>query len=210
MAADDSSTHGNAPATEDSGRLTEGRLSEVMAVRRAKLDALRAEGMLPFAERYPRTHTLAQARTFAVDQLDDDAEDGVLLAIAGRVMMRRAFGKLIFLQLQDGSGRCQVVLDESTVGKQAIEQFQRFVDLGDHIGVEGMTGRTRKGEPSVFATGWVFLSKALRPLPEKWSGLTDAEAKQRERYLDLVSNPSTRERFRFRSRFVKEMRRSEQ
>ena len=79
--------------------------------------------------------------------------------------------------------------------------------MGDHVGVVGRTGRTKKGEPTVFADEWTFLSKALRPLPEKWHGLSDVEARQRDRVLDLVANPGTRDRFRLRTRFVKAMRR---
>ncbi len=183
------------------------RLEEVRAVRLGKIKALRKAGILPFAERYERTHTLAEARAAASEQHGEDAASGTHVRVAGRVMTRRAFGKLLFVHLQDGSGRCQVVFDTDTAGEEAIAQFQKFVDLGDHIGVEGTTARTKKGEPSVWASGWTFLSKALRPLPEKWSGLTDIEARQRERYLDLVSNAETRDRFRFRTHFIKEMRR---
>ena len=172
-----------------------------------KLAAIKAAGVLPYAERYERSHTLAKAREAAANQTGDDAGSGVAVRVAGRVMTRRMFGKLLFVHLQDGSGRCQVVLDANEIGDEPLERFQAWVDLGDHIGVEGTTARTKKGEPSVWAAEWTFLSKSLRPLPEKWKGLADIEAKQRERYLDLVSNPETRERFRFRTRFVRAMRR---
>ena len=202
MAADDAQIRGSKAGAEETGRL-----HEVVAVRRAKLEALRAEGIRPFADRYERTHSLSAVRAQAAAQESDDPTGENPVSVAGRVMTRRAFGKLLFVHLQDGSGRCQVVFDERTVGKDSIDRFQRFEDLGDHIGVVGGTGRTKKGEPSVFATDWTFLSKSLRPLPEKWSGLADIETKQRERYLDLVSNPETRARFRFRSAFIKAMRR---
>jgi len=182
-------------------------LNDIRGVRLQKLEALRAAGLRPYADRFDRTHTLAAARALASEQADETTATGTPVRVAGRVMTRRAFGKLLFLHLQDGSGRCQVVMDAEDVGAAAIERFQRFVDLGDHVGVEGTTARTKKGEPSVWASEWTFLTKALLPLPEKWKGLADVEARQRARYLDLVSNPATRERFRFRSRFVKEMRR---
>ncbi|MDJ0521899.1 MAG: lysine--tRNA ligase [Planctomycetota bacterium] len=201
MADVDTVTPEESPAEERS------RLEEVRAVRLQKLEALKAAGMRPYDDRYERTHVLADARQVAADQESDDPESGRLVSVAGRVMMRRVFGKLVFVHLQDGSGRCQVVLDAGTMGDEAVQQFQDFVDLGDHVGFEGRTARTKKGEPSVWASGWTFLSKSLLPLPEKWSGLSDLEARQRERYLDLVSNPETRERFRLRSRFVKELRR---
>ncbi len=172
-----------------------------------KLAAIEAAGVRPYAERYERTHTLAEARDVAERQQGDDTASGEAVRVAGRVMTRRMFGKLLFVHLQDGSGRCQVVLDANEIGDEPLERFQAWVDLGDHIGVEGTTARTKKGEPSVWVKDWTFLSKALRPLPEKWSGLQDEESRQRERYLDLVSNPATRERFRFRTAFVREMRR---
>jgi lysyl-tRNA synthetase class 2 len=183
------------------------RLEEVRQVRLQKLEALKAAGMRPYNDRYERTHVLADVRAVAEAQESDDPATGTLASVAGRVMMQRVFGKLVFVHLQDGSGRCQVVLDANSMGDEAVQQFQDFVDLGDHVGFEGRTARTKKGEPSVWASGWTFLSKTLLPLPEKWSGLADLETRQRERYLDLVSNPESRERFRLRSRFVKEMRR---
>ena len=172
-----------------------------------KLEAIRAAGVLPYAERYERSHTLAEARAIGEAQSGDGTDAGEAVRVAGRVMTRRMFGKLLFVHLQDGSGRCQVVLDANQIGDEPLERFQAWVDLGDHIGVEGTTARTKKGEPSVWVRDWTFLSKALRPLPEKWKGLQDEESRQRERYLDLVSNPVTRERFRFRTAFVREMRR---
>ncbi|MGE0190681.1 MAG: lysine--tRNA ligase [Planctomycetota bacterium] len=184
-----------------------GGLEEQRAVRLAKLEALQAEGIVPFADRFARTHDLAGVRRAAEATEGTPAADAPLLRSAGRVMTVRPFGRLVFFHLQDGSGRCQVALDEKDVGADVIARFSRFVDLGDHIGVEGRVGRTKKGEPTLFATSWTFLSKALRPLPEKWKGLGDLEARQRERYLDLVSNPDTRARFRLRTRFVRELRR---
>ena len=184
-----------------------GGLDEQRAVRLAKLEALKAEGTVPYADRFARTHDLVGVRHAAEATDGTPAADAPLVRTAGRVMTVRPFGRLVFLHLQDGSGRCQVALDEKDVGAEVIERFSRFVDLGDHIGVEGRVGRTKKGEPTLFATSWTFLSKALRPLPEKWKGLGDLEARQRERYLDLVSNPDTRARFRLRTRFVREMRR---
>jgi lysyl-tRNA synthetase class 2 len=128
------------------------------------------------------------------------------VAVAGRVLTVRSFGRLTFFHLLDGSGRCQVALDEKLVGRERLDRFEQYVDLGDHVGVRGYTGRTKKGEPTIFAREWTFLSKALRPPPEKWHGLTDLETRHRERYLDLVSNPEARDRFRLRTRFMKSMR----
>jgi len=169
-------------------------------VRLRKLEALRAEGVRPYADRYPTTHSLERAREEA------EKAEGTPVKVAGRVMTARAFGKLTFVHLQDQSGRCQVALDASHVGAAPLERFDRLVDLGDFIGVEGVTFRTKKGEPTVRATGWTFLAKALRPMPEKWHGLQDRETCYRERHLDLLVNPETRERFRLRGRVVRALR----
>lgn len=180
--------------------------TDLRQVRIDKLNLLRERGILPYAERYERSHRLTEAFGLAEEQAGEGPEDGTELSVAGRVLTVRQFGKLTFLHLLDGSGRCQIALDERTVGKEAMELFRDVVDLGDHIGVQGRTGRTKKGEPTVWGTGWTFLSKSLQPLPEKWHGLSDPEERQRARYLDLISNPETRARFRLRTRFVKEMR----
>lgn len=169
-------------------------------VRLQKLAALKAAGLRPYADRFPKTHTLDAARREA------EAREGTPVKVAGRVMTARAFGKLTFVHLLDSSGRCQVALDASVVGEEALERFDRLVDLGDFVGIEGTTWRTKKGEPTVRATGWTFLAKALRPLPEKWHGLADRETCYRERHLDLLVNPQTRDRFRLRTRLVRELR----
>lgn len=176
-------------------------------VRLEKLHAMRDAGMLPYADRFAATHRLTQARGLAEAQADSDPATGAEVRVCGRILTWRAFGKLTFLHLQDGSGRCQVAFNAKDMAAETLEAFGRYVDLGDHIGVRGRLGRTQKGEPTVFAAEWTFLSKTLRPLPDKWHGLTDPETRQRDRYLDLLTNPETRERFRFRSRFVRELRR---
>jgi lysyl-tRNA synthetase class 2 len=173
---------------------------DLREVRLQKMRALREAGIQPYAERFERKHSLAEAHALAADG------EGERVVVAGRVMTVREFGKLTFFHLQDGSGRCQMALDRAALGREAFERFGRFVDMGDHVGVVGRTGRTKRGEPTVFADEWTFLSKALRPLPEKWHGLSDVEARQRDRVLDLVANPGTRDRFRLRTRFVKAMR----
>jgi len=169
-------------------------------VRLQKLEALKAAGIRPYADRYPTTHTLEAARKGA------ETAEGTKVRVAGRVMTARAFGQLTFVHLQDASGRCQVALDASVVGADALAQFDKLVDLGDFVGVEGTTWTTKKGEPTVRATGWTFLAKSLRPLPEKWHGLADRETCYRERHLDLLVNPETRARFKLRSRVVRELR----
>ena len=133
---------------------------DLREVRLQKMRALREAGINPYAERFPRKQSLAEAYALAEER------DGEQVIVAGRVMTVREFGKLTFFHLQDGSGRCQVALDQARLGRAPLETFARFVDMGDHVGVVGRTGRTKKGEPTIFADEWTFLSKALRPLPE--------------------------------------------
>ncbi len=169
-------------------------------VRLQKLEGLRAAGIRPYADRYPTTHSLAKAREEA------QAVAGTKVRVAGRLMTSRAFGQLTFAHLQDASGRCQIALDATHVGAEALSIFDKFTDLGDFVGIEGVTFQTKKGEPTIRATSWTFLSKALLPLPEKWHGLSDKEICYRERHLDLLVNPETRERFRLRTRVVRALR----
>src|SRR5437764_232419 len=169
-------------------------------VRLQKLERLKAEGVRPYAARYERTHTLDAARREA------ERAEGTKVRVSGRVMTSRAFGKLTFAHLQDASGRCQVALDAAHLDPALLDRFDRLVDLGDFVGCEGVTFKTKKGEPTVRVTAWTFLAKALRPLPEKWHGLSDRETCYRERHLDLLVNPETRERFRLRTRVVRELR----
>src|SRR5262245_5911031 len=169
-------------------------------VRLQKLERLRAEGVRPYADRFETSHVLDEARRLA------EAAEGTPVRVAGRVMSSRAFGKLTFAHLQDRSGRCQVAFDATHVGEEQLSRFDRLVDLGDFVGVEGTTFKTKKGEPTVRVTRWTFLSKALRPLPEKWHGLSDQETCWRERHLDLLVNPATRDRFRLRTRLLRALR----
>ncbi len=164
-------------------------------VRIAKLDRLREAGINPYPDRFERTHTLAEARELPPDT------PGV--AICGRIMAMRVMGKLSFATLQDQSGRCQIWVRVDDVGADFYKgAWKKLFDIGDFVGVRGTTTVTRTGEPTVAAEEVIFLGKALRPLPEKWHGLTDQETRYRQRYLDLIMNQETRERFRFRSRVI--------
>jgi lysyl-tRNA synthetase class 2 len=165
-------------------------------IRRAKADALRAAKRLPYAARFERTHTLAQGTA---------AKDGAVLRVAGRVMLWRDMGKMTFATLQDETGRLQLAFKQDQLGDEYALAIDT-VDLGDFLGVEGERFVTQKGEPTVLVHSWSMLSKALRPLPEKWHGIADQETAWRQRYLDLVSNRETLERFQFRSRFVQMLR----
>lgn len=172
-------------------------LNDQMQVRRDKCAAIREHGHLPYAERYERTHTLAQAAA-----LDDGVEN---VRVAGRVIAMRSFGKLAFGRLFDLQGSVQFALQKSALGDE-FKAFLKLVDIGDFVGVEGEMFTTRTGEKTINVRSWRFLSKALRPLPEKWHGLTDPELRLRRRYLDLVASPDVRERFLKRTRIIKAIR----
>jgi lysyl-tRNA synthetase class 2 len=182
----------------------------IRELRLKKIEDLRAQGVNPYPDRFPRTHTLAEARAEgerarlkAGEALPPDAP---VLRLAGRLMAFRDMGKLTFGSLQDGTGRLQISLNVATLGAQGYARFQKTIDVGDFLGVAGRLYVTRRGELTVDVSEWALLGKAIRPLPEKWHGLQDQELRWRQRYLDLVMNEETRERFRTRTRLVRVMR----
>jgi lysyl-tRNA synthetase class 2 len=172
--------------------------NELLAVRRQKLEALRAAGVDPFGQAYETTGTPGQIRAaFA---------EGEKVRTAGRITAHRNMGKSHFIDLSDSSGRMQVYLNAKEVGTETMAIFDHL-DIGDFIGVEGETFVTKTGEPSIKATSFTVLSKSLRPLPDKWHGVQDTEIKYRQRYLDLISNPESMEVFQKRIAIVREIRR---
>lgn len=161
------------------------------------LDYIKSRNIIPFAEKYERSHTLIEARMLS---------EGTLTKVAGRIISLRDMGKITFIHLQDQSGKIQVVFKDDVIEKSVHEEILKIVGIGDFIGVEGKIYVTQKGEISVLANNYTFLSKALRPLPDKWNGLSDVETIYRQRYLDLISNRNTFDRFKFRSDFIWELR----
>ncbi len=182
-------------------------MDELMAQRVAKLDTLRAAGVDPYPPRSTRTHTAADV-TAIVEAFAEgsDHAGGLEVDVAGRVVARRDMGKATFIDLLDGSGRIQVLLRQNALGGHWYESL-RLVDLGDFVGVHGVPMKTRTGQPTVGATSWTMLAKALHAPPEKYHGLADVEARQRHRYLDLMANEETRRVFTTRSRVVSAIRR---
>ena len=176
-------------------------LSEILQVRRDKLAALRAEGRDPFQEtRFDVTH-------HAQDIKDNfDALEGSEVRVAGRLMSKRGMGKVSFCDLQDKSGRIQLYARKDEMDEEEYNRFKKY-DIGDIVGVEGEVFRTQRGEMSVRARKITLLSKSLRPLPEKYHGLTDKEARYRQRYVDLIINPESKRNFEIRSKFVAFLRR---
>lgn len=167
-------------------------LNDQEAARRQKMEQLRAQGIDPFGHAYEQTDHAGDIRA---EYGDDEAEDldktQPQVSIAGRIMAKRRMGKLGFVTLLDRSGRIQVVINQRIVGDEIYNLF-KMADLGDIIGIKGRVMKTQTGELSVEAREYTHLSKALRPLPEKFHGLTDKEERYRRRYVDLIMNDDSR------------------
>ena len=173
--------------------------------RRQKLEALRAAGIEPYPARFSCSYSVAEALQ-AFTSSEGKAEPP-MVRTAGRLMSIRVMGKASFAHILDGSGRIQIYLRQDEVREQAYQFFLKHFDLGDFIGVEGSLFRTRTGEVTIKVSSFTMLAKALRPLPEKWHGLTDVEARYRQRYLDLLANERVRRTFVTRTRLVSAIRR---
>ena len=171
--------------------------SEQELVRRDKINKIK-EYCNPYPERYDVTHSLKDASTLA------DEVNGV--RVAGRIVFMRKMGKMSFLKLRDIEGDLQISIKIDLVGEEAYEFFKSNVDIGDFIGAEGEIFTTHTGEKTLRADSFAFLGKALKPLPEKFHGLTDLEACYRQRYVDLIMNEETRKRFQIRVKFIRELR----
>jgi lysyl-tRNA synthetase class 2 len=172
------------------------------AVRRRKLDDLRAAGKDPFRAQFAPTHFSGEALGAYVEGQDN----AVATAVAGRLVVIRDMGKSQFVKILDQEGQIQLYVKKDVIGDEAYAEFRKL-DLGDFIGAAGTLFKTRAGEVTVRVESFVLLAKALRPLPEKWHGLTDPEQVYRQRYLDLIVNPESRRRFLLRSRIVSSIRR---
>lgn len=174
-------------------------LNDQMLVRREKLETIRESGLDPFGKRFERTANSATLNDTYADKSKEDLHDLAERAtIAGRIMTKRGKGKVSFAHIQDREGQVQIYVRKDNVGDEAYDIF-KHADLGDFYGIEGEVMRTDMGELSIKADKLTFLSKALRPLPEKYHGLTDTETKYRKRYLDLISNRESFDRFVSRS-----------
>eukprot|EP01039_Chlorochromonas_danica_P008711 gene8713-9597_t len=192
---------GKKKATEEPKQTIE----EIRQVRVGKVDALRSQGMTPFAYTYPVTHqTRALQKQYL--HLENGVEDSnAVVSIAGRIMIRRVFGKLAFFELQDESGTIQLYLEKSRLG-DAFDSIKEMTDAGDIIGVEGTMKRTEKGELSVYVTRWSMLTKSLHPLPDKFHGLTDVNKRYRQRHLDMIVHPEVRQTLRQRALIISRLR----
>ena len=182
-----------------------GRLSVERAARLAKLEASRAQGVEPYPYRFDRSETLSELRA-THGGLPPGTETEERVRVAGRVVLLRRQGKLTFATLRDRDGEVQLFVSRSVLG-DAHEQFDDL-DLGDWVGVEGTVMTTRKGELSVKVETFELLAKALRPLPDKWRGLSDVDTRYRQRYVDLIVNEEARRSFAVRHAVVASLRRS--
>lgn len=185
------------PAIENEQELT-----ELLQIRRDKLNAMKLNGQDPFA------HTKYEVQEKAEDIIErfEEEYEGKKVKIAGRIMSWRDMGKASFMDLRDASGKIQLYVKIDVLGEQAYTMLSSQLDIGDIVGVEGEAFRTRRGEISVKAESFVILSKALLPLPEKYHGLKDTDARYRQRYLDLIMNPEVKDVFVKRSRIISSIR----
>ena len=184
------------------------RAGDLLLSRRQKLERLVEDGINPFPTRYQRTHTISEAIDLikSAESLHPDEEHlrTEIISTAGRIMAMRGMGKASFLDIQDVSGKLQVHLRRDIL--DAKYEITKNLDIGDFVGIEGPVFRTRTGQETIEAQEITFLSKALRPLPEKWHGLSDTEIRFRQRYLDLISNQQVRSGFQIRTKIISSMR----
>jgi lysyl-tRNA synthetase class 2 len=178
---------------------------DLVAQRRAKLAALRDEGVEPFPHAYPGVQPIAEVKA-PHEGLEAGEETDVHVRVAGRIHARRGQGRAAFIDLVDRSGRIQLHARADVLGQDSLDRLVRL-DLGDLIGADGTVFKTRRGELSVKVEDWALLAKSLRPPPEKHHGLQDVETRQRHRELDLMANEEARELFLTRARVISEMRR---
>ena len=185
-------------------RPVEQDMNELMKVRRDKLAAFEAKGVAPFGHRFEVSHH-AKDVLEQFGNLEGEEESSEEITIAGRLMAIRGHGKASFSVLMDRSGRIQIYFKLDVLGEEKYSQF-KLLDIGDIIGVKGHVFRTRRGEITVRVDDFDMLSKSLRPLPEKFHGLTDTEIRYRQRYVDLIMNPEVMNTFVARTNIMKSIR----
>ncbi|MGG4142088.1 lysine--tRNA ligase [Paenibacillus algorifonticola] len=191
----------------ETGHEQEQELSELLQIRRDKLDELRGLGIDPFGSKFERSHNakdiVSAYESFTKEELEEKA---VQVSIAGRIMQKRGMGKASFAHIQDLSGKIQIYARKDTVEENQFAAFT-LLDIGDIIGVKGTVFKTNTGEVSVKALEVIVLTKSLLPLPDKFHGLKDVELRYRQRYVDLIVNPDVQQTFISRSRIIQSMRR---
>ncbi|WP_187445043.1 lysine--tRNA ligase [Rossellomorea vietnamensis] len=188
-------------------KMSHEEINDQLRVRREKMDNLRQKGMDPFGKRFDRSHNSQEIKeqfdAFTKEELE---EKEVSVTIAGRIMTKRGKGKAGFAHIQDLAGQVQIYVRKDAVGDEEYEIFNT-ADLGDLVGITGTVFKTKVGELSIKAKQFILLTKALRPLPEKFHGLKDVEQRYRQRYLDLITSQESKQTFIARSKIIQSMRR---
>jgi lysyl-tRNA synthetase class 2 len=192
--------------SDESVELGTNGLEQEKARRLGSLDALRAQGTNPYPYRFDRSHTLGEIRN-EFGTLEAGSETDTHVNVAGRILLKRDQGKLIFATLQDRETSIQLFVSKAIVGDDAFDAINNL-DLGDWVGATGIVMTTRKGELSIKVDSVVLLSKAVRPLPDKWHGLTDTDTRYRQRYADLIGNEESRRMFAIRHAVIASFRRT--
>ncbi len=177
-------------------------IDEIRKTRIKKLEAIKRAGILPYPEITKRTHTI----TDALKGFNSISRSKKEVILVGRIKSQRGHGGSIFFDIEDGTGKIQGFLKKDRVGEKSYKFFLDNFDIGDFIEARGVLFKTKKGEKSLEVSGFKMLAKSLRPLPEKWHGLTDIEERFRKRYLDLIFNKAVREKFELRSKIIREIR----
>jgi lysyl-tRNA synthetase class 2 len=179
--------------------------SDVIQKRYEKIEALKRGGLHLYPNDFKVSHTMGEVLTLVQAAPETLTEQGPFFQIAGRLMAVNHFGKAAFIRVRDRSGQLQAYVRKDRIGEEAFALFKQL-DIGDFLGLSGTLFQTRTGEWTLLADSWRLLTKALRPLPEKFHGLKDPEKRYRQRYIDLVMNPEVREVFIRRSRMIQEIR----
>ena len=180
-------------------------VQEQTKVRIEKLDKLKEKGVAPFGQKFDVKDKIADLKAKYADKSKEELEENVVMAtVAGRIITKRDMGKIAFCNLQDRDGNMQIYIRKDTIGEEAYSVF-KLSDIGDIIGVTGEVMKTNTGELSIKVSEYTHLTKALRPLPEKYHGLQDVEERYRRRYVDLIVNESSRKTAINRTRIIREM-----
>ena len=170
-------------------------LNDQLIVRRQKMEELRAQGIDPFGKRFDRTHSAKEVfENYAELENEELENQNIRIEYAGRIMTKRGKGKAGFAHIQDVTGQIQIYVRKDAIGEEQYEIF-KSADLGDIVGVKGIVFKTKVGELSIKVDDFQILTKALRPLPDKFHGLKDVEQRYRQRYLDLIVNPESKDTF---------------
>ncbi|CAL1386110.1 unnamed protein product [Linum trigynum] len=182
----------------------------VRAIRLKKVEELRSKGFEPYAYKWDRTHNANQLQELYrnLGNGEESSSESDHVSVAGRIVARRAFGKLAFLTLRDDSGTIQLYCDKERLVDDQFDQLKNLVDIGDILGASGSMKRTEKGELSVCVKSFTILTKSLLPLPDKYHGLTDVDKRYRQRYVDMIANPEVADVFRKRAKIVSEIRKT--